>query len=655
MKVMSNVSEDFALPDEVATAITDECCELLKEYDYNYTRSVVMDEIKESASNKGRVINILSKHPNWNPEKLQIQFSSDYVRAIDSEAIDRFFEWARRTYLKENAYKPDCSFDERELHNIVENLEKLTFKMSDIRNHCALGGNVISSIVIDGKSYAEIFNDLAHYREMYDNIYGDVVRCYVTGGEMLVTRDVDNNAKKLAKLNNLIIDYFNDNADVTNVHLCTEELANNINYLFPNSATKGKKISRILGKICSDLGLENVKEIREDLYNDNNTGELRIRKKDYGWNYQRAMMGDAINPFKIKRHTVISVNFIDFLTMSFGHNWASCHTIDVHNERGADNGYHGEYCAGTLSYAKDPSSIIFYTVDEKYNGTEFELQDKMQRAVFAIGGDKMYQGRVYPDGRDGGDLSLAAQFRNVMQKVIADCLDVPNLWMVKKGTTPCTDWLFNMGGFAYHDWNSCSDSSMSFLKVDDRINGEEYIKINAVPNCLCCGEELDTLRDLLCNSCGEIEECNCCGRRFNAENGIFTAGGTPFCCPECAEQEGYRWCFDDEEWHHEDNCYYDDYRGEFFHDTDEMVEVDDCCYHDSDNAERAGYQYCENIGEWHSEEDCYRDDYTGEYFYPTCDSVTIDEYCYSCEENAEADGWVLNDGGEWVRAEEDAV
>jgi hypothetical protein len=111
----------------------------------------------------------------------------------------------------------------------------------------------------------------------------------------------------------------------------------------------GEKTSRVVNKICKYLGYD----------------------KHTDYNREFAKYADALSPMIIKRHTILSLNPLDYLTMSFGNSWASCHTIDKANKRRMPNSYEGQYSSGTMSYMLDPSSMVLYTVDAAYNGKEY--------------------------------------------------------------------------------------------------------------------------------------------------------------------------------------------------------------------------------------------------------------------------------------------
>ena len=301
----------------------------------------------------------------------------------------------------------------------------------------------------------------------------------------------------------------------------------------------------------------------------------------------------------------------------------------------------------------DSSSFMFYTVAADYDGADFELQDKMQRCVFAYEKGKLYQGRVYPDGRDGGDKSLSSQFRAVVQKIIAEALGVNNLWKVKKGTESCGRLMTSMSGRAYKDWLNYDDCNVS---INEEIPGWDVgtIHLNAKPVCVNCGDT-HTLEDsIVCENCRDDDgyTCDHCGRWIPDYEGI-TVDGRHYCCSDCAEDAGYRWCEDVDEWHDEDECHFDNYDEIWFYDEDDMVETEDNhLYRCRENAEADGYAQDWYTDEWWPDDECC-EDYDGHMIHVDRDTVrTADDEVFRDAETAEENGYQLDDNGDWVKGDE---
>lgn len=412
----------------------------------------------------------------------------------------------------------------------------------------------------------------------------------------------------------------------------------------------GQKWSRVVSKIAREIGFNKITDIKTVVI----SGEER--QKDYGWNYQFALFADAINPQEVEKTFVISVNPIDFWTMSFGNSWASCHTIDKNGKRrkGNSNNYGGCYSGGTESYMLDDSSIITYYVDD--DGDEpYEMRDKIKRCVFYVGEDKLIQSRVYPDGRDGGDEGLPKVMREIVQYTFSQLLDTPNLWENKKGTEECTANILSYGTH-YRDYECYDDCNVSYLR---RINGNlnyKRISVGADPICPCCGEEHESEDWITCPSCRDVERCAHCGESIDPDNSIYCPDNDNYYCDEiCANNDDIYFCVDDERWHTIDNCERDSGNGEYYYYTDDGYYCEGDWYHSFDAASDAGY-YCEDLEEFRYDAEETEDGY---YVNDTdnCDLETLDGYFFYYKSNyigeyTEDTGEAVNDA---YQAEKDGL
>ena len=382
----------------------------------------------------------------------------------------------------------------------------------------------------------------------------------------------------------------------------------------------GIKLTKVVGKIAKLIGINKHVDIRDISFF--NQDEVYIeRHKDMGWNYQYAKFCDAVNPIKIKGTAVISVNPIDYWTMSFGNSWASCHTIDKKNKRRKSNGYSGMYCGGTESYMLDSSSVVFYFLSNEYNGDRPEIEDKVKRCMFYLGEDKLIQSRVYPDGRDGGDKSISADIRAIMQKVVSDIWNVPNYWHLEKGTDPCYR-MTNSEGPHYRDYLHYEDCNVSFMKRIDSI-GSEII-------CPSCGEWHETEDNIFCEYCSEdVWHCASCGERISEDDAIIV-DGEPYCsdcvtyCDCCNEY--VRNC-DSSYINGEDICdwcrdlYYvwSDHENDYVHEDDAIETEEGNVY--SSNGD--GWFECCACGRLHDQDNVFVYD--------------DEEYCEDCDEEIDLD------------------
>lgn len=573
---------------------------VLDDNDYEYSYGVVEDIIRKSKLAKADLIAKMRLMPGWNEEMQAVIFNKDIDRSIDMRSCYDVFSWMENKLI-DLLPKKELAFSNREVNQAVDRLSSKV--------------DYYSALIRMGEPLKERFNEV----NKECNRFMAMQSWYRNETFSYNGKTISEESSKTIENFRSVSKYLKANLE-KNESLLTEDYANKINEIYPEiKAVKGQKVSRVFGKICKLLGLDKVKEVRAD-YNG--------REKDYGYNYQFAKFGDAANPLHVPRYVILSVNFVDFLYMSNGNSWGSCHTIID----GGAWGYRGEYSSGTISYALDPCSMIFYTVDREYDGDEFCLQPKQQRAVFAYKDGVLYEGRVYPDGRDGGDQGYAAQFRAIVQKLFADVEDKANLWTKK---AECSNYIYDLGGTAYPDWIHYPDCNISTLNEVDTTG--KIIGINAEPICIDCGNKHHCAENINC--CEEGDCCPECGDHVREDDGVW-AGDNHYCCADCAERAGYHWCEDAYEWIYEDDCYEDSYTGDFFYHTEDMVETEDGNYYSCyENAESDGYRETDD-GYWYPEDEVYCDKYTGQYFHASSSDEVFEfngNY-YRTLENAKANG-----------------
>lgn len=265
-----------------------------------------------------------------------------------------------------------------------------------------------------------------------------------------------------------------------------EELATRLNsFMTDLHARAGQKTSKVINKVMRLLGYD--------------------QHPDY--NREFAKYADSLNPLVVTRRTVLSINPLDYLTMSFGNSWASCHTIDKSNKRGMPNDYSGCYSSGTISYMLDPSSMVFYTVDTSYTGDDYWTQDKINRQMFHWGENKLVQSRLYPQSNDCNGEAYTP-YRNIVQDIMSTIFEFGNLWTVKKGTEYASKYIIS-GGTHYRDYGRFGSCTLSVVKGMENDNN---IFVGADPICIECGdrhsneEDINCCREnyVHCERCGEV-------------------------------------------------------------------------------------------------------------------------------------------------------
>lgn len=371
------------------------------------------------------------------------------------------------------------------------------------------------------------------------------------------------------------------------------------------------KSSKAIGKICREEGWDKLD----------------------GFNKKYADLCDALSPLKIKRHTCISLNPIDYLLMSNGNSWNSCHDIGY-----MDGGYDDEpgcHSSGTISYMLDKHSFVFYTVDANYNGNEIELEPKIQRQMFGYNDEVLAQLRLYPQSNDYGANQIYTDIREIVQKVIADCLGKPNLWIRSKEDVEdvCSK---GSGATCYPDWRKCNPGGQhcSISTHKERENGKENRKIifGAEPICIDCGRRHSYNENISC--CDDYEICEICGARIHRDDVIWGGcyGDVAYCedcCTWCEECERYfpndevqeidgRYVCDD---CISDGDYYTCYECGELHHIDDMVTGYDKYGNEVEYCQDCAYDYtfiCDDCGERHHTDNEHYDEETGNYYCKDC-------------------------------------
>ena len=175
----------------------------------------------------------------------------------------------------------------------------------------------------------------------------------------------------------------------------------------------------------------------------------------------------------------ISVNPIDYLTMSIGRSWNSCHKPG------------GGWFGGTVSYMLDEVSIITFVHDKVPD--DFITEGKIYRNMFHYKDGTLLQSRVYPQGNDGCT-DLYSEFREIMQKEISSMLGSNNPWITKDDALN-----INSVGNHYKDYSyprnginksciygtSCREMTIGHINVCPNCGREENIRSGRIAHLDC--------------------------------------------------------------------------------------------------------------------------------------------------------------------------
>lgn len=319
---------------------------------------------------------------------------------------------------------------------------------------------------------------------------------------------------------------------------------------------RGQKRSKIVGKFCRMIGVDKFEDFSKMF----------------------AMYGDAINPDTVKLPTLITTNANDFVRMSDGAGgWRSCHNPDK-------SAYSGCNCSGGISHALDDTSIIMYTVKESCNGN-YQIAKKVDRCVFFAGRNSegeikwFIQSKVYPDGTE----QKSEEFRRIFQKVLSECMGIPNLW--KKGNMS-DDWArisSSEYSTAYPDFEYCDRNIIVPFHPSD-VSTEDFqrIYVGARPICVECGCRHDYKDEINCCHYFGGKTCDNCGADLDSDEDVrYSSFHGAYGCEQCMS-----WC------EVADDYFFEEDDWELVENINEYVPVCYMEYHSED------FQRCEECGDW---------------------------------------------------------
>lgn len=348
----------------------------------------------------------------------------------------------------------------------------------------------------------------------------------------------------------------------------TKENVEHLDFNYNIKINEGQKTSRVVNKLYTQMGVNKLPE----------------------YNRLYAKIADAFNPLKVKRTSVLSVHPCDYLLMSNGNSWDSCHNIRS-----------GCYMAGTLSYMGDETSMIFYTLEkEDDNGNEYYDIPKRTREVFCYNEGIILQSRLYPQAYNE---TMGTNHRSIVQKIIADCEGIPNIWTkindmdAIRSICVTSDYSKHYPDYEYEEYNPT-------LSIHKEIEHRNPMFIGSTCYCIQCGSKIIEADYLYCDYCeNDYVECDDCGARIGED--------------EQYNIDGYTYC--------EDCVKYCEECGEY---TREDITYVECVgYYVCESCLNNHYHYCEECHEWKSStqyvEDANKD---------MCDSCLIDYDCFICEE-----------------------
>lgn len=393
-------------------ALVDSVMALLTKYQFNNTEHGVCTMLDTYFENKHELIDLFKRDSHYIGD-MRIMVDAELERTLDSEKIHSCLD---------NLFKKSGS-----LFDTI--LKRKDEQGKTILDYYKVGKKTINVSEITQEHIKQRINSLspAIISDIFDS------DCY--------TRD--------SRFRKVICEDLFDYFTTYRFSFINESIKNKIDR--KNSDLKievGLKTSRALNKIACYYGLDN---------------DPRYRKFF-------AEYSDLVTSLKRKVKFYISLNPLDYLTMSIGVNWKSCHNIT----------YHGSYCGGCMSYMLDKTSIITYVYTKESTNPEF---GKLYRNMFHWDNGLLLQNRIYPQGNDG-NTDLYTVFRQIVQKEFAEMLGLEeNKWIKKRELGS-----ISTEGVHYPDYNYKNSCNVSYPK---EMQPEDHtIHVGHERICAFCGQPL---------------------------------------------------------------------------------------------------------------------------------------------------------------------
>ena len=237
----------------------------------------------------------------------------------------------------------------------------------------------------------------------------------------------------------------------------------------------------------------------------------------------------------------ISLNPADYILMSYGNSWSSCHIINPSIAKGSGD-YNGIHKAGTLDYMSDNSAVMVQTLDNRTKPEDLPVTTRVHRNVFFVKPEipAIVQSRLYPNNNEAQVKGLlGAEVRSVLSEIYGG----NGLWRPSDMSR-----IIKKGDKHYPDYQSYGSTSMHFVPEGQKapVTHETRFESGNVVHCLSCGKVYSGNPGMLtCGRCAEgrgdcsYVTCHCCGEDV-AEDEARTVNGEYY-CDSCFDND-YTYC-----------------------------------------------------------------------------------------------------------------
>ena len=572
--------------------ICDRVASVFDKYDKAYSMGEVRNLIDRWESKKAPLIDLLRKHPNWNEDSLAIVWDHDTIREVNGYDYFSHIDYIINAVTYDGSVK---LFDGTKSY--VSSID-LEYRVAEVNSED--DGYMNKYYIVTNRAGEPDVNEMQRIvnKHRVNDSYNilDIIRKlkYVQ-----LTRFIDNGGGFDEFVNNDIYDF--RVGQKTSRAIRSTLIRYGVDKIVDSYADKINKIVMDAMEANSPIkptDSDKIWRYAEEVYEDELLRRVNLSNYEFHGanNFERicGLIADDLSPLSINRHTVLSVHPCDYLEMSnIDNSWSSCHNIES-----------GCYMAGTLSYMCDDCSMIFYTVDKEYSGTDYYKQPKINRQVYCYEDGVLLQSRLYPDYRDSVNSN---NFRAAVQSVFAKCENMPNIWKLKRGNKEVERYTrTHSDAKHYPDYEySRYEATISLLEGFGDSHDHELV-IGSPCYCINCGENLDDTESINCDGCNGCHVCEECGSMCHEADMYYDADNDCWYCSDCVNYCGECGCviYPGSENYVDSACHY----------------VCDWCYENK-------YDTCDRCGEIYKiDEMVIRDN--GEKYCNEC----VEEYFVSCDE-----------------------
>lgn len=275
------------------------------------------------------------------------------------------------------------------------------------------------------------------------------------------------------------------------------------------SIRDGMKLTKVVRRILDEDIKNNPEKYELEVVAYNvfgDTTKVKLRKK-----VEKAYseLCSALKQCEVTKRVYISVAYSDFIRMSLGNTWESCHYFGY--ERGVDN------CSrqGCLSYANDGISFLTY-IESQSNSDE--LTSRMHSMCM---GKTIMFGRVYGDN-DWDKEELTGQLVAEIASAIGDTFTSEGPRRIWELIASCH---YRERGEHYPDYDSHDQVGFEFSDTEiTQKDDAGYYTIGSIGLCINCGNEIhtDDPEHIICDHCNCDYYCDRCDEHHHEDQMILT-------------------------------------------------------------------------------------------------------------------------------------